>query len=352
MDKVNIVDAIEDKDLFRPLFKDLSTWSAWLTFLKALYGLKMKPKEYELYQKCTDRKTVPKRGFKEAYAMCGRRGGKSYIAALLAVYSALFGDFEKHLSPGEVGWVFCIATDKRQARIVLDYVKAFLELFPDIISDSLTWEVRPKNKINIAVRPANFRAGRGYTTICIIIDEVAHLRDENSANPCEEIINSLLPGLLTDGLLIGISTVYARFGYLFNVHKEYFGDENSDVLIWQSDTLNMNPTYDQKKIDRMMKRDKIAALAEYYSVFREDVESFLPESLVNEAMEDYQFRPPMKGITYSAFTDSSGGRQDSFTLGIAHEEDGIVIVDRIEEYKPPFNPEIVVKDFVEIIFLV
>lgn len=344
---MNIITAIEDESLFKPLFKNLDTWASWQTFLKALFGLKnlMKKSDLKLYRECTKRKTIPKGGFKEAYAIVGRRGGKSFISALIAVYMALFGGLEKHLSKGEAGWVFCIATDKRQAKIVLDFVAAFLELFPDEVEDLLTWEVRLKNRINIAVKPANFRAGRGYTTICIIADEIAFMRDENSANPFSEIINSLEPGLLDEGMLIGISSVYSRFGYLFDMHEEFFGKED-DILIWKADTLTMNPTFSQKKIDRMMKRDKSVALAEYYSIWREDLENFLSEPLIAAAMKDgLEHTLPFAGTTYVAFTDSSSGRQDSFTLGLAHQEDGLIIVDKVLEQKPPFNPEETIKNF-------
>ena len=344
---MNIITAINDESLFKPLFKDLNTWASWLTFLKALFGLKslMTKSDLKLYRECTKRKTIPKGGFKEAYALVGRRGGKTFCSALCAVYMSLFGGLEKYLSKGESGWVFCIATDKRQAKIVLDYCKAFLELFEEEVDDSLTWEIRLKNRINIAVRPANFRAGRGYTTICIIADEIAFMRDENSANPFSEIINSLEPGLLDEGMLIGISSVYSRWGYLFDMHEEFYGKED-DVLIWKADTLTMNPTFSQKKIDRMMRRDKSVALAEYYSIFREDIENFLSEQLIAAAMKDgLEHTLPFAGTTYMGFTDSSGGRQDSFTLGIAHNEDGLIIVDKLLEQKPPFNPEETIKNF-------
>ncbi len=348
---MNIITCVEDESLFKPLFKDLNTWTSWKTFLKALFGLKklMNKSDLKLYRESTKRKTIPKGGFKEAYALVGRRGGKSFISALIAVYQALFGGLEKYLSRGETGWVFCIATDKRQAKIVLDYCKAFLELFEEEVDDSLTWEIRLKNRINIAVRPANFRAGRGYTTICIIADEIAFMRDENSANPFSEIINSLEPGLLDEGIILGISSVYSRFGYLFDMHEEFFGKED-DVLIWKADTLTMNPTFSQKKIDRMMKRDKSVALAEYYSIFREDIENFLSEPLIAAAMKDgLEHTLPFSGTTYVGFTDSSSGRQDSFTLGIAHQEDGLIIVDKLLEQKPPFNPELTIKNFSEVL---
>ncbi len=349
-ENINIVDAMHDKDLFRPLFKNLESWWAWEVFLKSLFGLEMSKPERKLYQNCTGRKKVFKGGFKECYAICGRRGGKSFVAALSAVYMALFSGLEKQLGTGETGYIFCIATDKRQARIVLDYIKGFLELFPDMLDgEPLTWEIRLKNKINIEVRPANFRAGRGATTICIILDELAFYRDENSANPAEELVNSLLPGLHKDGLLLGLSTPYAKFGYLYEMYRNYFGNDDSDIMVWKGETQLMNSEYSIKTIRRLIKRDPTKMTAEFMAEFREDIEQFLGEDLVDAAIEKFIFKMPTRGITYKAFCDPSGGRQDSMTLGIAHSENDIIHVDRVEEIRPPFVPDEIVKNFCEII---
>jgi hypothetical protein len=37
----SIIDAIGDKRLFAPAFRDMATWQAWLVFLEALFGLQM-----------------------------------------------------------------------------------------------------------------------------------------------------------------------------------------------------------------------------------------------------------------------------------------------------------------------
>ena len=43
---------------------------------------------------------------------------------------------------------------------------------------------------------------------------------------------------------------------------------------------------------------------------------------------------------YRAFTDPSGGSDDSFALAISHKSE-----DRIREARPPFSPDAVVDDF-------
>ena len=347
--KPTIIEAMDSSELFSPLFKDVNTWKSWRTVLKALYGLELEREERELFIKHTERKIVPDRGFKEMYCIIGARGGKSYISALIACYTALFGDFKEHLAKGERAWIFCIATDKDQARIVLDYIKGILELFPEIVEKELMWQVELCNKVTISVKTCNYRAGRGFSTACIILDELAFYRDERSANPAEELLISLLPRLLPNGLLIGISTPYGKFGYLYEIYKQHYGKDDSDVLVWKAPTVVMNPRHEQSWMDRLLKRDKIKMRAEYEAEFREDVESYLSEDEVDAVItKGIRGSLPVLGTRYFCFVDMSGGRKDYFALSIGHNEGGRVVIDRIEERKPQ-DPAIVVDEFTGIL---
>src|SRR5262245_49608424 len=131
MRKIDIIQAIRNPKLFGGLFKSLDTWSAWIVWLKAVFGLPMDGKELELYQRCTGRTElapvcVNSSGFKESYAIVGRRGGKSRIVSFAAVYIACFHDFRQYLSPGETGMVLILARDRDQAKVVFSYVSGIL----------------------------------------------------------------------------------------------------------------------------------------------------------------------------------------------------------------------------------
>jgi hypothetical protein len=49
-------------------------------------------------------------------------------------------------------------------------------------------------------------------------------------------------------------------------------------------------------------------------------------------------RPPYPAWSYRAFVDPSGGRGDSFTCAVAHEDAGIAVLDCLVEVAPPFSP--------------
>ncbi len=124
---MNIIQAIRDPKVFGPAFRDRDTWEAWLTFLAALFGLPLSPDQLQTYQQCTGRKLAPVTRAVEAWLVCGRRAGKSFILALVAVFLACFFDWRPYLGPGERGTVMIIAADRKQARVIMRYIRALLK---------------------------------------------------------------------------------------------------------------------------------------------------------------------------------------------------------------------------------
>ena len=59
--------------------------------------------------------------------------------------------------------------------------------------------------------------------------------------------------------------------------------------------------------------------------------------------------PPHPDARYWAFVDMSGGSNDDAVLGIAHGEDGRIVVDLLisQTGEPPFNPRVAVRKFVD-----
>src|SRR6266700_2821395 len=105
---MDILRAIDDPNVFAGQFRDRATWAAWRAFLAALFALPMSADEFELYRRCTGRVTAPIAPFVEAWLVCGRRAGKSFMLALTAVYLACFRDWRPYLGPGEHGTIMVI----------------------------------------------------------------------------------------------------------------------------------------------------------------------------------------------------------------------------------------------------
>ena len=248
MKTTTIIGAIKDKRLFGslPKFKKLDTWTSWIVVLKAIFGLPMDGAELEIFQRHTGRTTPPLGGSKETYLIIGRRGGKSFISALVTCFIACFIDFREFISIGETLAVMCLAKDKDQARIVFKYVKAILNYVPTLqamIVDQRGDEIELTTGVVIMVKASDFGGVRGPTIACVIADEIAFWPSQG-VNPDNEVLSAVRPAMATipDAKLLAISTGYAQAGALYDAHKTYYGKDDDDVLIWQADTRAMNPT--------------------------------------------------------------------------------------------------------------
>ena len=352
---MTILDAMHDPALFGSWFKDRASWRAWEVFLSGLFGLPMESEAAAIYSRHTGRATTPPAPAREGWVIVGRRGGKSRIAALVAVYLACFRDYRDHLAPGEVGTLPVIAADRRQARTVMGYITGFIDNVPmlkTLVRACTKESIELANRVNIEVHTASFRAVRGYTVVAAVADEVAFWRtDDGSSNPDVEIIGALKPAMATipGALLIAISSPYARRGALWEAYRRHFG-QDGPVLVWQADTRSMNPGVDPQVIADAYAADEAAAAAEYGAEFRRDIESFVSREAVEACMiPERRELPPVSTVEYVGFVDPSGGSADSMTLAIAHTENGRAVLDCVRERKPPFNPADVAAEFATIL---
>lgn len=340
----NIIEAMEDPKLFGQWFRG-QCWQAWKVFLSALFAIPLQSHLIDTYIKHTGRSTLPSTPSREAWLIVGRRGGKSLISALVAVFLACFRDYTPFLAPGEVASVMIIATDRRQAKVVMRYINGFLDnigMLASLVKGRTQESIELNNRVVIEVHTCSFRAVRGYTIAACIADEIAFWRSDESANPDTEVIAAIRPALTTipGSLLLCISSPYARRGALWNAYAKHYGQNGDPVLVWQATTRDMNPNVDQSIIDAALQEDESAAKAEFFAEFRRDVESYISREAVEASIGDYIERPYDSKYTYRAFVDVAGGSgQDSYTMAIAHNERDQIIVDAIRETKPPFNPE-------------
>ena len=350
---LTIRQVIADANLFSRWFEPAESWLSWVSFLTALFGLPMTDAELEIYQRHTGRLVAPSEPVREGWLIVGRRGGKSFIAALVAVFVSCFRSYDNVLAPGERGTLMVLAADRRQARTVFRYIDGLITGVPMLerMVESRTAEaIHLSNRISIEVHTASFRAVRGYTLIGVIADEVAFWRDDSSTNPDAEIIAAVRPGMATvpGALLLGISSPYSRRGVLWDAHRKHYGQDGAPVLVWQAPTSAMNPSVDPEVIRRAYEEDEASASAEYGAEFRRDIEGFVAREAVDAVVvPERRELPPIESVSYFAFTDPSGGSSDSMTLAIGHKEENRAVLDALREKRPPFSPDAVVEEFTD-----
>jgi hypothetical protein len=345
---------MDDPQLFAPWFKKrwlrADSWATWRVFLKALYALPMDGAELETFCRHTGRTRPPTEPFEKCWLICGRRSGKSRIAALVASYNSVFRQYET-LQRGEYGVMPIVASDKKQADVIFSYVANFfhdIPLLAKMVVNETKDSLELNNSIHIEVHASDYRSTRGYSMIGGICDELAFWRtDSAAASPDSEILNAIEKGSanIPGAMLLGVSSPYARAGVLFEAHEKNF-DKDTDELCWVADTRSMNPTISQKIIDRAYAKDPASASAEYGAQFRSDLANFLtPEAIALCTDGGVAERAPREGVHYFGFVDPSGGAHDSMTLGISHSDNGDAVLDFLCERRPPFSPDDVVAEF-------
>jgi hypothetical protein len=352
---LDIISAMDDPALFQPWFPG-KTWNPWRVVLKAIFALEMTAGERAFFRSIADREP-PTEPCKEVWIIAGRRAGKDSIASLLAAnVSAMFID-NGHLRPGERGVVMCLACDRDQARIVLNYTRSYftgIDLFSGMISKETQYGFELSNGIDIAVATNSFRSVRGRPVLCAILDELAFWRDESSANPDQETFNAIKPGLasLPGSLVIGISSPYRKSGLLYQKFRDHYGKDDSKILVIKAPTRLLNPLIDQSIIDEAMLDDPAAASAEWMAEFRDDISAFVTREAIDACVSlDVFERARVHGVKYEAFVDPSGGSSDSMTLAISHAQmsrdkaRSIAVLDAVREVRAPFNPDDAVAEF-------
>jgi hypothetical protein len=345
-------DAMLDPELFGKTFGG-PTFAAWRTVAKIIEGLPLTPAEFEFYQAITGRSAAPARPCSEAYLIKPRRAGGTLFGAACGVHASL-SDYRAKLGPGEVATVALIASDRRQARQLMNYCKGLIHDAPIIAAEVVNETAESiafAHRVVLEVHVGSFRSTRGYSFACVLLDELAFYRSDLSANPDVELVRAVRPGLANlGGRLLGFSSPHAKRGHLWDVYRAHYG-KPTDVLVIQAGGPVLNPTIPSSVIERARAEDPIAARSEWDAQFRADVSQFLEDDLIDKAARPNRMSLPFsRGEHYVAFCDPSGGRHDGMTLAIAHREAGArVILDKVVVQPPPFEPEATVGRFCEVL---
>jgi hypothetical protein len=333
---VTIREVMTDPALFGDQF-GRESFTAWRALLAAFYGLVLSDDERAMLQVITGRAEPFLGSFSELWLAMGRRGGKSQVAALIAVYEAAFKDHRDKLAAGEWATVMLLAADRQQARTLLRYVRGLFE--HPLLAPLVTRETESSIELGgtrtiIEITTASHRATRGYTLAAAIADEIAFWFHDG-ASPDRAIIQAIRPALATlGGRLLALSSPYAKRGILWDTYKAHYGGDSARVLMAQAPSRTMNPTLPQSVIDEAMRDDPEAARAEYLAEFRAGISTFLDVELLEDCTRQKPLElPPCSGIPYHAFVDPAGGGEDEFTLSIAHPEGEHFVIDLVRGRK-------------------
>ena len=343
----SIIASIEDPRLFGKLdaFRDgLESWSAWLTFLRVIYGLPLDVEGLALFQEATGRTTPKADGYRETLLLSGVQSGKSRIAALIAAYEAI------HAEPGTMALM--LAQNHRSSlRVLLKYAREPFLTIPalknEVVRDTSDL-IELRGGQLLAAYPADPASVRGVRASVVLIDELSFFEtSEGSPNDHEMLTVARGRTAMTGAKIISLTSPYARDGAVWDLFSKNFGVESSGVLVWKLPAYRMNPRLPEGYLRLMKVADPVAYASEVDGEFRVGRSNLLDPAVIQSCVPiGVRERPPVEwGLEYVAFVDVSGGSgSDAFTLGFAHLEGERVILDAIFAWRPPFNPASVVEE--------
>lgn len=276
--------------------------------------------------------------------LAGRRSGKSLLSDVICCYEALIPDFSGALRPGEERYILILSVRAdnsmmhiRQIAKLLRHNRAIGKMIRREMQDRLELS----NNVTILSLPASARAGRGFTSSCLLLDELAFFVDSLGNNSASEVYNALSPTVATfeKGRIVITTSVASKTGIIYDLYDRAQAGELDDFYVTKADTRSLNPKVSQRVIDNAMKRDPEAAEAEYYSNFREPTESFLDADRIDQAVDNglSEVVKAQAGKTYVMAIDPATMR-DRYALAVMHAEGDLSILDYAEALKPPVNP--------------
>lgn len=334
--------------------------------LRALYGLplsrgRIKTRQFkderfhwvqegtaQWFRRATGRSEYLAQEYREAGFYLGARSGKDdKLASNIAIYEACFRPHK--LSVGERAVIPIIAKDKRQATVAYNYVLGKLSAssaLKELIGNLKTDEIELNNGVTIAVWTCSFRALRGISIPCAILDEVAVWFDEETkANPATEVIRSVRRGMATfpDPKLIKISSPYAKTGPVWDdcSHRK----ELKDVLIMNVPSWEMNPALTDEALLMEFRRDPVFFWREFGAKFVDAVSPLVPPEKVDAAVTKGQAErePDLHRSHYHAVIDAAF-RRDDFTFSIGHRGPNGAVVDFVRVWEGSRKSPVQMKD--------
>src|SRR5215469_7780207 len=93
--------ALSDPRLLGAALGNTGSWKTWRIVLKGAFGIELAEEEAKTFSAVAGNRKPPANRVRELWAIVGRRGGKSRMAAAIACYLALIPRY--NLAKGERG---------------------------------------------------------------------------------------------------------------------------------------------------------------------------------------------------------------------------------------------------------
>ena len=257
---------------------------------------------------------------------CGRRGGKTTMAALVALWSCLLRpDLDALVRPGERRYAVCVATSRDQARILIDAARSLVEASPLLRStlepsdtDELRFRLSDGSLTALRAMPCSGRAVRGLPISCLILDEAAHLQtDTEGPAVATRVYEALMPATAQFGDLarvLLISTPWGSSGLFADLWHRADSGELAGAIARQLSTAQLNPTITAEFLAAEEARDPESFRGEMLAEFLGSGAAYLDFDMFE--MADHRGLPPEAGTNWIAGLDPAFAGSDPFGIAV------------------------------------
>jgi hypothetical protein len=256
----------------------------------------------------------------------GRRSGKSTMAAAVLAWDATQRPhLAGRLLPGERRYSIAVATNREQARLVLQRTRALLEgspLLAGLIEGVSDDRILLRNGSVIAAFPCSARGTRGWPVSALVLDEAAHFVDTDGNASLEAVWQALSPSCLQFGAaarMIVSSTPCGSEGLFAEMWRDGADGRFPDRVAHRFSTAEMNPTIDAEVLAAAEARDPQWVRSEYGAEFVGGAAQYLDPDVILAAVRFPGDLPPEQGYNWVAALDPAFSR-DPFALVIVGQD--------------------------------
>ena len=281
----------------------------------------------------------------------GRRSGKTFMAAVAAVYMCFVQDdyFRKKVRKGEKFYIITVANDLGQSKIALDNIRQLIvnSPFDAEISRETSLEIEIKNGCVFQAIPASARASRGKAVVAILQDELAFSIEGDANRGAEAMYTALAPSIAQfgkHGKIIELSSPYLTSGLFFDHFRQAQSGEFPGMQALQIPTWEINPhlPWGCDFLENARKKDEESFWVEFGAQFRASNSVLLAPEIVDVAInKDRTILPPkleFKGTYVLALDPARGGvGRDDYTACIVHYEGERLVLDKFHAFDPDFE---------------
>jgi phage terminase large subunit-like protein len=261
----------------------------------------------------------------------GRRSGKTFLSALILLWLCLLrDDLAEYVRQGELRFAVGVATNQRQARLLVQAARSVVERSPllaPMLESTTEDELRFSNGTVLAAFPCSSRGIRGWAVMGALLDEAAHFMSETEGpQVADRVFEALVPATAQFGAearVILASTPYGVDGLFARVYEQAESGELADAVALKATTAEMNPTVTEELLQAEQARDPDGFRAEYLAEFVGSGSAYLDPARVDAAVAEGHEKPP------GELVDVVGGFDPAFS----HDPAGLVLVGR-ERYGP------------------